>query len=117
MYASKRTVRKAQGIEKKGKEPKHGNGKITRGREFRIQLIKDEHGFVKKRIVHYSPRKLKQIAEYQKMLAEYKAAMITEQQKQLEGENDVTGMEAKPAEKEPATEIVEVPENALIATE
>ena len=115
MYASKRSVRKAQGIEKKGKEPEHGNGKVTRGREYRVQLIKDEHGFVKKRIVHYSPKKKKKMAKYQKLLDEYRAAQIEAYQKQVEGENDVKGIEAKPTEK-PVTDIVEVPE-PTIATE
>lgn len=104
MYATKRSVRKAQGIEKKGKAPEHNNGAITRGREHRIQIIKDEHGFIKKQIVHYSPKKLLKIQKYNKLLEEYKAAMQAEQQGQLEGENDLKGVEAKPSEPVIATE-------------
>ena len=115
MYATKRSVNRAQGVEKKGKEPKHNNGAITRGREHRIQLIKDELGFIKKRIVHYSPKKLLKIQKYNKMLEEYKKAMQEESEKQFEGENDVKGIEAKPVE-QPATDIVEVPAE-VIATE
>lgn len=113
MYASKKSVNKAQGVVKKVKELKHGNGKITEGREHRIQVIKDEHGFVVKRIVHYSPVKLRKIQKYNKLLAEYRAAMQAESEKQFEGENDVKGMEASPAVEQPATEIVEVPESTI----
>ena len=118
MYASKRSVNKAQGVSKKKSDVKHGNGKITEGREHRIQFIKDEHGFIKKQIVHYSPHKLQKIQKYNKMLAEYKAAMQAESEKQIEGENDVKGVNVKPAEtnEQPATDIVEVPEEVL-ATE
>jgi len=123
MYATKRSVRKAQGVEKKGKEPKHNNGKITEGREHRIQLIKDEHGFIKKRIVHYSPKKLLKIQKYNKMLEEYKKAMQEESEKQFEGENDVKGVGEFPAgdkfvrnEEQPVTDIVEAPAE-VIATE
>ena len=99
MYASKKTVTKGaikrgEIAEKKNKEMKHGNGKITDGCEYRVQLIKDEHGFVKKRIVHYSPQKLAKIAKYNKMLEEYRKSMADEAQKQIEGENDVTGMKS-----------------------
>ena len=115
MYATKRSVNKAQGVVKKNKEPKHGNGKITSGCEYRVQVIKDEHGFVTKRIIHYSPRKLRLMQKYNKMLEEYKKAMQAESEKQFEGENDVKGVEAKPVE-QPATDIVEVPAET-IATE
>ena len=121
MYASKKTVTKGaikrgEIAEKKNKEMKHGNGKITDGCEYRVQLIKDEHGFVKKRIVHYSPQKLAKIAKYNKMLEEYRKAMTDEAQKQVEGENDIKGMEA--GAEQPVTDIVEVPEvEPVIATE
>ena len=99
MYASKRTVRKAQGIEKKYKEPTHSNRKETKGNEFRVQVIKDEHGFVVKRIVHYSPKKLAKIAKYNKLLEEYrKAQMEAYEAQQQEGDNDVKGIDAAPAE-------------------
>lgn len=105
MYATKRSVNKAQGVEKKGKEPEHNNGKITDGREHRVQIIKDAHGFIKKRIVHYSPRKLEKIQKYKKLLEEYKAAELEAQKAQFEGENDVKGMDSAPVE-EPAKETI-----------
>ena len=99
MYASKRTVRKAQGIEKKYKEPTHSNRKASRGNEFRVQVIKDNFGFVIKRIVHYSPKKLAKIAKYNKLLEEYrKAQMEAYEAQQHEGDNDVKGIDAAPAE-------------------
>ena len=114
MYASKRTVRKAQGIEKKYKEPTHSNRKATNGNEFRVQVIKDEHGFVKKRIVHYSPKKLAKIAKYNKLLEEYrKAQMEAYEAQQQEGDNDVKGIDSAPAE----TVAEAVPQETEIKTE
>ena len=113
MYATVRSVSKAQGVEKKNKEPKHSNRKVDRGCEYRVQLIKDDHGFVKKRIIHYSPKKLEKIQKYNKMLEEYKKAMQAESEKQFEGENDVKGMEAVPSVEAP--EVVE--QSPVIATE
>ena len=107
MYASKRSVRKAQGVDNKNKEPKHGNGKVTEGREYRVQLIKDQHGFVKKRIIHDSPHKLMKIQKYKKMLEAYRAAELEAQKQQIEGENDVKGMDANTIEDK---FIVEVPD-------
>lgn len=118
MYASKKSVRKALGIEKKYKEPTHSNRKASRGNAFRIQVIKDKFGFVVKRIVHYSEKQLRKKAQYERLLAEYRAAqMEAYKAQQEEGENDVTGMEAAPAV-EPVTDIVEIPnEETEIKTE
>lgn len=109
MYASKRSVRRAQGVEKKYKEPTHSNRKATKGNEFRVQVIKDKFGFVVKRIVHYSPRRIAKLQKYNKLLEEYREAqMAAYQAQQEEGDNDVKGMEAVPAV-EPVNEIVEIP--------
>lgn len=120
MYATKRSVTKGaisrgEISEKKNKEPKHSQRKIDKGCEYRVQLIKDEHGFVKKRIIHYSPKKLEKIHKYNKMLEEYKKAMQEESAKQFEGENDVKGMEAAPAVETP--EAAEAQPSEVIATE
>jgi len=97
MIASKRSIRKAQGVDMKDKQPKHNNRKITNGREHRLQIIKDEHGFTKKIVFHYAPRKLRKIALYNKAVEEYKAFKEAEAQAaQQEGENDVKGVEVKP---------------------
>ena len=77
MYASKRSIRKAQGNAKKGTLD-HNNKKVTPGRLHRIQVIKDEHGFIKKTLYHFSPRKLKAIQQYSEALAKYKAAQMVE---------------------------------------
>lgn len=77
MYATKRSVRKASGINSE----KHGdfnNKKITPGRDHRIQIIKDEHGFVQKVIKHYSARKLNAIHKYSEALAKYKAEQMAQ---------------------------------------
>lgn len=81
MFASKRSIKKA--AIKNGKiapkeQPKHNNKKITRGRSHRIQVIKDKDGFIVKTMMQYSPRKLRAIHEYSKLLAQYKAAQMVE---------------------------------------
>ena len=80
MYASKRSVRKAQGIEK-GKAPKHNNRQVTEGRGHRIQVIKDEHGFIKKQIIHYSPRRLKLLQKYNELQKKYQEAVEAEMER------------------------------------
>ena len=122
MYATKRTVTKgaiSRGEigEKKNKEPKHGNGKVTEGREYRVQLIKDQHGFVKKRIIHDSPHKLMKIQKYKKMLEAYRAAELEAQKQQFEGENDVTGIDTKPVSEDDSKEVPAEEPAEEIATE
>ena len=98
MYATQRTVDRHFGI-KKSKEPKHSQRKTGRGCEYRVQVIKDEHGFVTKRIIHYSESKLAKIAKYNKLLEEYRAAQeAAYKAAQEEGENDVTGAKLMPLE-------------------
>ena len=97
MFASKRSIRKAaidRGEAKPAEQPKHNNKKITRGREHRIQLIKDDHGFVIKQIIQYSPRKLRHIAMYKEAIADYKAYRLAQEaEEQQAGENDVKGLD------------------------
>ena len=117
MYASKRSVRKAQGYQKKYKEPTHGNRETTKGGHFRVQVVKDKFGIVTKRIVHYSEKQLKRIAKYQKLLAEYRMAqMEAYKEQQQEGENDVKsgGMASEAAALEKTVELHKEP---VVATE
>ena len=117
MYASKRSVRKAQGYQKKYKDLTHSNRSETKGGYFRVQVIKDKFGNVVKRIVHYSERQLKRMAKYQKLLAEYRMAqMEAYKEQQQEGENDVKsgGVVSEPAALE---KTVELPKESVVATE
>ena len=117
MYASKRSVRKAQGYQKKYKDLTHSNRAETKGGYFRVQVIKDKFGNVVKRIVHYSEKQLKRMAKYQKLLAEYRMAqMEAYKEQQQEGENDVKsgGVVSEPAALE---KTVELPKESVVATE
>ena len=88
MYASKRSVKKAQGTFKSN-EIKHNNGKITEGRGHRVQIIKDKHGFIVKQIVHYSPRRLMALQKYEALQKAYLEALKKEQGETNPEENNL----------------------------